>query len=81
VAQWWAWSAPPGIVLTAVRTWKAGFFTHRDPILNRLLAVRFKLLADWPAERLKRGDHTLYLNAARAAVGAPWRLLETVSAP
>jgi hypothetical protein len=81
VAQWWAWIAPPGVVLTAVRTWQAGYFTHRDPTLNRLLQVRFKLLGDWSAEQLRRGVHTLYLNVARRAVGAPWRLLETVSAP
>jgi hypothetical protein len=81
VAQWWAWSAPPGIVVSAVQTWKTGFFTHRDPVLNRLLAVHFRLLADWPTERLKRGDHTLYLNVGRPAVGAPWRFLQAVSAP
>jgi hypothetical protein len=81
VAQWWAWSAPPGIVLTSVRTWKAGYFTHRDPTLNTFLQVRFKLLGDWRAQKLRRGAHTLYLNIARPAVGVPWRLLETVSAP
>jgi hypothetical protein len=81
VAQWWAWSASPGIVLTGVQTWKTGFFTHRNPMLNRLLGVHFKLLADWPAKHLKRGDHLLYLSVARAGVGGPWRLLETVSAP
>jgi hypothetical protein len=81
VAQWWAWSAPPGIVLSSVQTWNTGYFTHRDPTLNRLLDVHFKLLGDWRGQHLKRGDHTLYLNVARRAVGAPWRLLETVVAP
>jgi hypothetical protein len=81
VAQWWAWSAPPGIVVTSTRTWTTGYFTHRDPTLNTLLQVRFKLLGDWQAQNLRRGAHTLYLNIARTAVGAPWRLLETVSAP
>jgi hypothetical protein len=81
VAQWWAWSAPPGIVLTSIQTWRAGYFTHRDPTLNTLLQVRFNLLSDWRAQKLKRGAHTLYLNIARRTVGSPWRLLETVSAP
>lgn len=81
VAQWWAWIAPPGIVLKSVSTWTSGFYTHRDPTLNRLLRVRFRLLADWPARHLRRGTHTLYLSVARLRPGGAWRLLETVAAP
>jgi hypothetical protein len=81
VAQWWAWIAPPGVVLKSVSTWRAGFYTHRDPTLNRLLRVRFRLLGDWRTQHLRRGEHVLYLSVARLRPGAPWRLVETVAAP
>src|SRR5690349_7591217 len=35
VAQWWAFVAKPGIVVKSVTTWESGFYTHRDPTLNR----------------------------------------------
>ena len=68
-------------MLQAVTTWRAGYYTHRDPSLNRLLRVRLMLFGDWPAQRLRRGVHTLYLSVARLRLGGPWRLLEVVRAP
>lgn len=81
VAQWWAWLVPSGAAVKSVATWQSGFYSHRDPALNRLLRVSFSLLGDWQARHLRRGSHTLYLSVARARVGAPWRLLEAVPAP
>jgi hypothetical protein len=81
VAQWWAWIAQPGVALTSISVWNAGFFTHRDPSLNQLLRVEFNLLGNWPSLHLNRGKHVLYLSVARERIGAPWRLLQTVSAP
>jgi hypothetical protein len=81
VAQWWAWLVPSGVAVKTVSTWQSGFYSHRDPALNRLLRVSFSLLGDWQARHLRRGSHTLYLSVARARLGAPWRLLETVPSP
>jgi hypothetical protein len=81
VAQWWTRQAPPGANLTSVSTWQSGFFTHRDPALNRLLRVRFTLLGDWRAMRLKQGPHELFFSIARLKPTGAWRLLETVPAP
>ncbi len=81
VAQWWAWIAQPGVVLKSVTTWRTGFYTHRNPALNRLLRVQFNLLGDWPSLHLRRGTHVLYLSVARQRTAAPWRLLQTVAAP
>jgi hypothetical protein len=81
VAQWWTRIAPPGAELTSVATWHEGFFTHRNPTLNRLLRVRFRLLGDWPRMRLKRGPREIFLSVARLRADGGWRLLETVSAP
>jgi hypothetical protein len=81
VAQWWAWLVPSGVAVKTVNTWQSGFYSHRDPTLNRLLRVSFSLLGDWQARHLRRGSHTLYLSVARARPGAPWRLLETVPSP
>jgi hypothetical protein len=46
VPEWWRRQAPAGAELTSVSTWGAGFFTHREPSLNRLLRVRFTLHCD-----------------------------------
>jgi hypothetical protein len=81
VAQWWAWLVPSGVAIKSVGTWQSGFYTHRDPTLNRLLRVSFSLLGDWQARHLRRGSHTLYLSVARARPGAPWRLLEAIPSP
>jgi hypothetical protein len=81
VAQWWTRQAPSGASVERVTTWRSGFFTHRDPGLNRLLRVRFTLLGDWPAKRLGQGPHELFLSVARLRPGGRWRLLETASAP
>ena len=81
VAQWWAWIAQPGVIIRSVTTWRSGFFTHRDPALNRLLRVQFQLLGDWPQLHLHAGLHVLYLSIARRTTGGPWRLLEVVTAP
>lgn len=81
VARWWAWLSPPGAIVRSVTTWQSGFYTHRDPALNRLLRVTFRLLGDWPAQHLRRGSHTLYLSVARLRPDGPWRLLEVVPAP
>jgi hypothetical protein len=81
VAQWWTRQAPPGANLTSVSTWRSGFFTHRDPALNRLLRVRFTLLGDWRAMRLRKGPHELFFSVARLKPAGAWRLLETTEAP
>jgi hypothetical protein len=81
VAQWWAWLIPGGAAVKSIGTWRAGFYTHRDPTLNRLLRVTVQLFGDWPARHLRRGTNTLYLSVARLRPGAPWRLLEVVRAP
>lgn len=81
VAQWWAWVAQPGVVVKSITTWRSGFYTHRDPSLNRLLRVQFALLGNWPSMHLRRGSHVLYLSIARTRAGLPWRLLQTVAAP
>lgn len=81
VPLWWTRQAPSGAKLLSVTTWRSGFFTHRDPALNRLLRVRFMLLGDWRAKHLARGTHTLYFSVARLKPDGQWRLLETVAAP
>lgn len=81
VAEWWAWIAQPGVVIRSVTTWRSGFYTHRDPSLNRLLRVQFQLLGNWPQQHLRVGTHVLYLSVARRTVGGSWRLLEVVSSP
>jgi hypothetical protein len=81
VARWWAWISEAGVSITSMRTWAAGFYTHRDPTLNRLLQIRFKLLGDSSGLHLRHGGQTLYLSVGRAHVGEPWRLLEVVRSP
>jgi hypothetical protein len=81
VAEWWSRQAPAGTDLLSVTTWHAGFFTHRDPTLNRLLRVRFTLLGDWKAKRLARGTYTRWFSVARTSAQGQWRLLEIVEAP
>ncbi len=79
--EWWRRQAPAGAELTSVSTWGAGFFTHRDPSLNRLLRVRFTLLGDWKARHLARGTYTRFFSVARTTVRGQWRLLQVVEAP
>jgi hypothetical protein len=81
VAQWWTRIAPPGADLKSVTTWGQGFFTHRDPAMNRLLRVQFRLLGDWPRMHLRRGPGEIFLSIARLRPGGGWRLLEAVGAP
>jgi hypothetical protein len=81
VARWWARQAPSGASVESVTTWRSGFFTHRDPGLNRLLRVRFSLHGEWPAKHLGQGAHELFLSVARLRPDGRWRLLETASAP
>lgn len=81
VAEWWAEHAPHGAKVESVATWQSGFFTHRDPALNRLLAVRVRTFGRWSAEHLKAGVSTVYLSVARLTASGGWRLLERVSAP
>lgn len=81
VAQWWAFNAKPGVMIKSVTTWRSGFFTHRDPVFNRLLRVQFRLLGNWPQQHLRPGEHVLYLSVARRTTSGAWRLLETVAAP
>jgi hypothetical protein len=80
-AEWWARLAPAGAILRNVATWRAGFFTHRDERLNRLLVVRYRLLGPWARFRLPRGDGRIFLSIARLRDGGRWRLLEVVRAP
>ena len=81
VAEWWTRTAPSGATLIGVTTWHAGFFTHRDPDLNRLLRVRFSLLRPWPQLHLKPGSQQIFLSVARLRSGGLWRLLETTATP
>jgi len=81
IPEWWRRQAPAGATLESVTQWNAGFFTHRDPSLNRLLRVRFTLLGDWKAQRLARGTYTRYFSVARLKPGGQWRLLQIVEAP
>jgi hypothetical protein len=81
VAEWWTRIAPAAATLTGVSTWQAGFFTHRDPDLNRLLRVRFTIARAWPQLHLKPGERTMFLSVARLRAGGLWRLLEAVPAP
>jgi len=74
VAEWWAQTAPSQPQLLSTTTWHAGFFTHRDSTLNRLLRLRVRLAG-------RRSVSTLYLSIARLTPTGPWRLLETVSSP
>ena len=69
------------IVDGRVTTWTTGFYTHRDPELNRLLRVRFTLQGDWPAQHLRKGTHVLFFSVARLKPTSGWRLLETTTAP
>jgi hypothetical protein len=80
VAWWWAWVAQPGVVVKSITTWRSGFYTHRDPSLNRLLRVQFALLGNWPSMHLRRRSHVLYLSIARRRASMPWRLLQSVAA-
>ena len=81
VAQWWTRAAPAGAVLGSVSTWGSGFYTHRDLRFNRLLAVRFRLLGDWPRMHLHTGAGRIFLSIARVRSDGAWRLLETVTTP
>jgi hypothetical protein len=81
VVEWWTRISPAGAAVTSVTTWHTGFFTHRDPELNRLLAVRFTLLRPWPVLHLKPGPHRIFLSVARLHPDGIWRLLETTTAP
>jgi hypothetical protein len=80
VAEWWTRISPAGATLARVSTWHTGFFTHRDPDLNRLLRVRFTLLRPWPQLHLKAGTQAIFLSVARLRPGGLWRLLETTHA-
>jgi hypothetical protein len=60
---------------------RPGFFTHRDPDLNRLLRVRFTQLRPWPQLHLRAGSRQIFLSVARLRSGGLWRLLEATAAP
>ncbi len=81
VAEWWTRVAPAGATLTGVTTWRTGFFTHRDPDLNRLLRVHFTLLRPWQRLHLAPGSRQVFLSVARLRSGGLWRLLQTTRAP
>jgi hypothetical protein len=81
VAEWWTRIAPPGAVVDSVTTWHTGFFTHRDPTLNRLLLVHFTLNGPWRPAFPKAGAATIFLSVARLTPDGPWRLLETTTRP
>jgi hypothetical protein len=81
VAQWWTRIAPAGGTLIGVSTWHAGFYTHREADLNRLLRVRFTLERPWPQLHSKAGPQEIFLSIARLRSGGLWRLLETATAP
>ncbi len=71
VARWWVGTRH--VRLESVSTWRSGYFTHRDPMLNRLLRVGYAPSGRDPA--------VVYLSIARLTLDTPWRLLQAVGAP
>jgi hypothetical protein len=72
VARWWVRTALRGATLIGVSTQQTGFYTHRDPRLNRLLRVSFSL---------DGSPHLTYLSVSRLSDGGSWRFVERARAP
>jgi hypothetical protein len=81
VVEWWRRQSPGGADITSVTEWRAGFYYHLDQRYNRLLRVRFTLLAPWREYDLAKGTYTRWFDVARTNLTADWRLVQVVDAP